>query len=121
MSYYETEAETAPANSEHVFLAMWDMLGLEYLMDVTAAEQENIVNTLRGDPVRHTNPIQMMILRARFNSQRHYEIYYFTSIMTEEEIRYAFQECPQTMVDAIRTHGEKVYSDRVQDHRVLIR
>ena len=121
MSYSETEAEAAPANSEHVFLAMWDMLGLEYLLDITVAEQENIVSILRGEPARHTNPIQMMILRARFNSQRHYEIYYFTSSMTEEEIRYAFQECPQTMVDAIRTHGQQVYSDRVQDHQVLIR
>lgn len=121
MNYSETEPEAAPSNSEHVFLAMWDILGLECLMDVTAAEQENIVNILRGEPARHTNPIQMMILRARFNSQRHYEIYYFTSSMTEEEIRYAFQECPQTMVDAIRTHGQQVYSDRVQDHRVVIR
>ena len=119
MNCSETEAAVAPSNSSHVFLAMWDILGLEYLMDVTAAEQENIVNILRGDPGRHTNPIQMMILRAQANPQRHYEIYVFTSEMPEQEIKYMFQEHPQNMVDAIRDVGQQVYSNRDTAKRVI--
>lgn len=119
MNCSETDDQADHNNSSHVFLAMWDILGLEFLMDITMAEQENIVNILRGDPGRHTNPIQFMILRAQANPQRHYEIYTFTSEMSEQEIRYLFQDHPQNMVDAIRDVGEQVYSNRDTIKRVI--
>jgi hypothetical protein len=54
-----------------------------------------------------------MILRARYNSQRHYEIYSFDSVLTEEDIKETFASDPQLMVDAIRNVGHEIYSDRV--------
>ncbi len=118
MNCSETD-EQDQVSSSHTFLVMWDCYGLETLIDVTAREQENIISVLRGDPVRHTNPIQTMILRARFNSQRFYEIYYFNSEISEEEILDMFQHDAQTIVDAIRRIGESVYDGREKRQRVI--
>jgi len=98
----------------HNYVAMWDMYGLEGVIDFTAQEQRDIVAALKGDPVSklHRNPIQHMLLRARFNSQRKYEIYAFISHMDVDEISECFETDPQLMADTIRRIGEKLYSDR---------
>ena len=106
--------------SEHKFLAMWDILGLETLIDITAREQENIMAALRDEKLPNSNPIQHMVLRARYNTQRHYEIYYFTSELTEQDIRYMFEHDPQVIVDAIRNVGHKLYSDRADKTKQVI-
>jgi hypothetical protein len=98
---------------------MWDCYGLETLIDVTALEQENIISVLRGNQGRNTNPIQMMIIRAQANSQRFYEIYYFSSEISEEEILDMFQHNTQTIVDAIRRVGQNVYDGREKRQRVI--
>jgi hypothetical protein len=104
------------------FVAMWDMLGLEALINVTQIEKEhedwekeNIFRILKDQDKTlkpaHV-PLEMMILRARVNSQRHYEIYAFDSELSEEDIRETFETSPQVIVDAIRNIGHKFYSDR---------
>jgi len=104
------------------FVVMWDMLGLECLINVTQIEKEheqwekeNIFRILK-DQDRTLKPahvpLEMMILRARTNSQRHYEIYAFDSELSEEDIRETFETSPQLIVDAIRNIGHKFYSDR---------
>ncbi len=118
MNCSETDDQSQNCGS-HTFLVMWDCYGLETLIDVTAREQENIINALRGEPVRHTNPIQMMILRARTNSQRFYEIYYFNSEISEQEILDMFEHDTQTIVDAIRRVGQSVYDGRETRQRVI--
>ena len=99
------------------FLAMWDMNGLECLFNVTEKEKENVVRALYGEPIHRDNPIQYLILRARVNSQRHYEIYQFNSVLSEDEIREVFDCNPQVIVDAIRSIGHKIYSDRVSENK----
>jgi hypothetical protein len=105
------------------FIAMWDMTGLECLINVTAIqkehekwEKENIFRILK-DQVREVKPkhvpLDMMILRARVNSQRHYEIYTFESELSETYIKETFNSDPQVIVDAIRNVGHELYSDRV--------
>lgn len=101
--------------SIHVFLAVWDQLGLEYLEDLTLSEQNRIMSVLRDESVKHSNPIQYFLLRARFNTHRHYEIYRFESELSEEEIRLTFEKSPQAIVCAIRRVGVSLYSDRVND------
>jgi hypothetical protein len=97
----------------HNYVAMWDMYGLEGVIDFTTQEQHDIVAALKGEPLsKHSNPIQHMLLRARFNSQRKYEIYAFISYMDIDEIREWFKTEPQLMADTIRRIGEKLYSDR---------
>ena len=112
------------------YLAMWDMLGLECIFDVGAAkseieqwEKETIWSTLKEQPHgKKPNPIplQMMILRARMNSQRSYEIYEFSSTISMNEIKKEFSRNPQPLVEWIRENGHKIYSDYVKSDRKMI-
>lgn len=94
------------------FIAMWDMYGLESLINVSEGEQENIVRALKGEKPSWRNPIQYMIIRAQANIQRCYEIYIFESEVDEVSIRECFNDNPQFMADLIRERGHRVYSDR---------
>lgn len=112
------------------FVAMWDMNGLESLLNVTQIEKEhkqwekeNIFRLLKEEntAVKPAHvPLEMMIMRAKFNSQRHYEIYAFDSELSEQDISKTFETSPQVMVDAIRGIGHKFYSDRATKSAVII-
>jgi hypothetical protein len=52
-----------------------------------------------------------MILRARANSQRSYEIYEFNSALDIEVVKELFKTDPQVIVNWIRKNGYKIYSD----------
>jgi hypothetical protein len=112
------------------FIAMWDNTGLESIIDVSkhekeveAFEKQKAWHILKGE--LHTVkppsiPLQQMIMRARFNNQRHYEIYGFTSDESEKYVREMFEDSPQFIVDWIRDNGVKIYSDRVNTKDVVI-
>lgn len=112
------------------FLVVWDMLGLESIFDVNAAmkeiedwEKQQLWSMLKDQRVaKKPNPIplQMLIMRARSNSQRSYEIYSFNTSMTENEVRKIFADDPQPIVDWIRENGNKIYSDYTKSDRKLI-
>lgn len=112
------------------FIAMWDNTGLECLIDFSKHEKEvdewekkKVWNTLKELPLREVKPeipLQQMIMRAKFNSQRHYEIYLFSSNEDEEFIREMFENDPQIIVNWIRENGYKYYSDRVKMKDVVI-
>lgn len=113
------------------FIAMWDMHGLEALIDLnTIIEQqeiwkkEKIWNTLKEVQSTDTMPnvpLNIMIMRAKANPQRHYEIY---SIVTEKSIKYndmikMFKINPQNIVDLIRKKGKKIYSDEHEKKGII--
>lgn len=112
------------------FLVVWDMLGLESIFSIDDAmievenyEKDKVWKTLKDEPVgKKPNPIplQLLIMRARFNSQRSYEIYSFNTTMTEHEVRKIFAEDPQPIVEWIRENGNKIYSDYVKQERKMI-
>jgi len=112
------------------FIAMWDMTGLEALINITQIEKEheqwekeNIFRILKDQDrtIKPAHvPLDMMILRARANSQRHYEIYAFDSELSEQDIRETFEDSPQLIVDAIRRIGHEFYSDRVVERLQVI-
>lgn len=113
--------------SDHRFIVMWDMYGLEYVADITADEQRVMWENLKGkkDVPRHSyaNPMHLR-LRARFNPQRHYEIYIFDAVagITEGDIKEMFENNPQVAAETIRKVGHCFYSDRATDSdRVVIR
>jgi hypothetical protein len=56
-------------------------------------------------------------LRARLNSQRHYEIYAIgvDGSITKEDLVEMFKTDPQYAADLIRARGEQLYSDRRSD------
>jgi len=112
------------------YIAMWDCNGLESLHDVdyhmdryNEWEKQKVVSILKEEqiPARPTGiPLQLMILRARANGQRSYEIYEFTSTLKYKELTEAFNDNPQPIVEWIRENGKKVYSDYVKQNRKMI-
>ena len=117
-------------NKTKHYLAMWDMQGLESLHDVDLHmkkynewEQQKIIAILKDQRIPKQPsgiPLQMMILRASANSQRAYEIYEFNSTVEYDELKEAFNDNPQPIVEWIRTNGKKVYSDYVKQDRKMI-
>ena len=108
----------------HQFLIMWDQLGLECCIDVTEDQQRRMWQQLKGEPVSESAipNYQHLLLRARYNSQRHYEIYSVeaTDGITAEDIKEMFEASPQTAADTIRRLGHCMHSDRATKNRVLI-
>ena len=108
----------------HVLLIMWDNLGLEYCEDITKREQAQMWSTLKGQEASlGTYPsLNSLVLRARFNPQRHYEIYTVTvdHTITASDMISMFEDAPQAMADLIRERGRQLYSDRDKKNRVVI-
>lgn len=103
------------------FVFSWDMTGVEAIIPVDDYEQYERDNTwaLLNDEEPVRNPligtVQHLILRARANAHRHYEIY---SVSTEEDMtveqwRELWTSAPQEMADLIRSRGQQIYSDRI--------
>ena len=89
-------------------------------------EINKIWNTLKEkptvEPYKSTIPLQNLILRARYNSQRHYEIYQFvTDGLDMDDVKVMFDTNPQMIVDHIRKNGKQIYSDRFETDKVLIK
>lgn len=110
-----------------VFILSWDMYGLEACVNASQIDQEYVWSVLankdapkKGHKLGHI--MNMMTLRARFNSPRHYEIYSIAVDpgITEETLVEEFKSNPQAMAELIRSRGNKIYSDRIAEKKVLI-
>jgi hypothetical protein len=103
------------------YLAMWDMYGLECLFDTGEWQKQYMWSVLKEEDRPQGPNLQMMILRAKMNSQRCYEIYSFNADdeLTEESIKSAFETAPQGIVDFIRANGNKIFSDRTEKKAVI--
>ena len=100
----------------NLFLVSWDCTGLEAVINVTDYEKEATWATLKNEdpPVRLGSMVNHLMLRARANSQRHYEIYTMNVAegISDEDIRTMFEQDPQGSADLIRDRGNQIYSDR---------
>jgi len=108
----------------HHFVVMWVNTGLQSIGDITEDEHRRTWSALKGKPIGTALPnFNHLMLRARYNPQRHYEIYQVqaTEGITADDIRNMFEASPQTAADTIRRLGHCYFSDRVQEDRVLIR
>jgi hypothetical protein len=103
---------------------MWCNEGLECCIDITAEEQRRMWQKLKGEPMSESAipNYNHLLLRARFNSHRHYEIYSVeaTDGISAEDIREMFEASPQSAADTIRRLGHCLHSDWAQKNRVLI-
>jgi hypothetical protein len=108
----------------HQFLIMWCNEGLECCIDVTEDQQRRMWEQLKGELVSESAipNLNHIMLRARFNSQRHYEIYTCEAVdgITAEDIKEMFEASPQIAADTIRRLGHCLHSDRAERHKVLI-
>lgn len=106
------------------FVISWCNQGLEGIIPVTEIEREATFKILKGDapPASVMQSVNMMILRARFNLQRAYEIYSIEAVdgITADDIRGMFEACPQTAAETIRRIGYKMYSDRPEGGSKLV-
>ena len=99
---------------------MWSTEGLECVIDITAEEKKSMWAELRGRKYTPGFSVDTLKLRAQFNSQRHYEIYTFDSgDFSLTDVRGMFETTPQAIVDFVREHGTKIYSDRVRDSVIV--
>lgn len=107
----------------NMFLAVWDCYGLESLFNLTEYNAKCTYNVLMELPLPESIPLNALMLRARMNPQRNYEIYTFNTEpdVTEEMLRESFENAPQGTVDFIRKNGRSLWSDRlVKDKRVIV-
>ena len=112
----------------NAYLVYWCEEGLESITPITQYEQWDRDNTFRilndQEPVR--NPIngvlQHMLIRARVNNQRRYELYAIDcdSSINKKDLEQMFEEDPQAAANLIRSRGHKLYSDRTYTNRVKI-
>ena len=104
-------------------LLMWCNEGLEYCVNITKIDQKIMWETLKGKDTQICLPnLNAMILRARYNPQRHYEIYTVDvdASITASSMINMFEENPQGMADLIRERGYKLYSDRAEKSKERI-
>lgn len=112
----------------NAYLFMWDQLGIESIVPISEYEQVEVDNTMRllkdERPVRNPlwSVIQTMVLRAKFNQQRHYEIYTIDCAVgiSKEDWKNIWENDPQGTADLIRERGQKLYSDREQPSKRVI-
>jgi hypothetical protein len=96
-----------------IYAVMWDCYGLEAVAEVPDPALATFA-LLKDQKPPETPNINMWALRARFNTQRHYEIYIIntTPEIEREDIVAMFEADPQTAADTIRRLGTRFYSDR---------
>jgi len=122
---------------QNLFILSWDNTGLEACVDITEDrdrsdnfEQEKIFDLIcdphkvpTNEYLRRVNQmVSMMMMRARYNPQRHYEIYTVTTTedVTAENLRDLFETSPQSAAELIRERGNKLYSDRANAKQIVI-
>ena len=94
------------------------MTGIETVVDANAIDSEDTFNRLKGEKSNQLGSLlNKLLLRARINSQRHYEIYSINvdDSICEADLIQMFQESPQSSADLIRERGYKIYTDRVKE------
>lgn len=104
----------------NAYIFAWDQKGIDSIIPIGQYEEwdkNNTWNVLNDQPVKR-NPLnsilQSLILRAKYNSQRHYEIYSVDCAfpIDEAEWREIWANDPQGTADLIRERGYQIYSDR---------
>ena len=108
-------------NGNSKFLAMWDCNGLECLFDITDIEGDAMIAGLKNETFKIPFNISTMMIRARVNSQRSYEIYTFEvqGEISKDEMIEMFDDNPQYFAELIREKGNKLYSDYNLKQKVI--
>lgn len=114
----------------HTYVLSWDCYGLEACVNVSDIEKEKMWSilkdedsTTKGRANTVNSIVNMMMLRARFNPQRNYEIYAIDTddSISGDDLRELFEQDPQGSADLIRERGRKLYSDRAKQESIKIR
>ena len=113
------------SKSNRTFLVVWDMYGLENVVDLTKMDKHYIWNALKDgkdtDYHEGMKAIRYSVMRARLNTQRCYEVYTICTDgdVTVEMIKEMFEADPQTSAELIRSKGSLLHSDRSKRKQVI--
>jgi hypothetical protein len=108
-----------------LLLVMWDQMGLETVIDVTEKQKSELFDTLITGESRFNQwlnrTVSYLTMRARANSQRHYELYSIRvdHSITAQDIRDQFETAPQCIVDLIRERGTVLWNGRIKQAQVI--
>lgn len=91
------------------FLAYFDSLGFETIIDLQPYEKDLTWAALKGEQPKMKLPVGQMIQRAQANPQRFPEIWTFQSELDKDELWQYANELPQTLAEGIRQCGSKVF------------
>ncbi len=105
------------------YIVSWDNLGVEFFEEITEHHPENWAKDHLFDSIKQNKRVkkpmkfnlQALILRAQFNTHRHYEIYVFTSEddVGPQDIQHWFTVTPQDFAEWVRENNSyKIYSNR---------
>ena len=95
--------------SANFYIAYWDSLGFECIVDLTDQDKKAMWASLADKPAPEKLPVGLLIMRAKANPQRFPEIWTFQSEVDRETlIKYSI-DSPQGLADLIREHGSKVF------------
>ena len=113
--------------TKNAFIFSWHIHGIESIVPITQYEhwdKNNLMNILKEEKTT-PNPldaiIRNMLIRARVNSQRHYEVYAIDcdQTMDEDFWREQWELYPQETAELIRERGHKLYSDRQKTKPII--
>lgn len=102
------------------FAIMWDCYGLEAIARIPDPADTTFA-LLKGVKPPEMPNLNMWALRARFNTQRNYEIYLITAVpgIDVNDIRDMFEADPQHAANTIRRLGQPFLDDRDIKERVI--
>jgi hypothetical protein len=111
------------------YITMWCSEGVECVQDITEFrdwDTDNAFAVLSGE-TPNANPLNSQVsamrLRARFNAQRNYEIYVFTSDndINEGCVKQWSESDPQSFADWVRkNHTVCLYKDRAPQRVAIV-
>lgn len=113
------------------YIVSWDNHGVEYFEDITKHHPDNWAKEYLFDSIKESKVVSeglgfnlnALLLRARFNHHRHYEIYVFTSEdhIDKTDIEAWFTNEPQTFANWVReNHSLELYNDRKKSKDVIV-
>jgi hypothetical protein len=90
------------------FIAYFDCLGFECIIDLTEQDKKAMWDELAGNQPRRL-PVGALIMRAKANPQRFPEIWTFQSELSGDELDQVSIDNPQELANLIRENGTKVW------------
>jgi hypothetical protein len=91
-----------------LYLAYWDSLGFECVINLSAHEKRSMWTVLKGQEPSKL-PLHPMLMRAKANPQRKPEIWTFWSCVDQETLLQYAEDEPQALADTIRRLGKAVF------------
>lgn len=113
------------------WIVSWDNLGVEFFEEITDHHPDNWAKEHLFDSIKQSKKLekplgfslQSLVLRAQMNTQRHYEIYVFTSDddIGREEIQEWYTSSPQSFADWVRdNYSYEIYKNRKTTKDVIV-